>query len=143
MKHLKLFEKFKNISEMNSSERYEILGSFTNDDYDEFNEMATDWFERNGKKCYWSLCYGPANNGSYSRAKSFWNAYLKPRYRMVLIESNDDLFSVVVDPYGKIYNCCDGRDHAIVHWNMPIADSNKDLASKLQSVIDEELDPRY
>ena len=142
MKHLKLFEKFKNISENNSSERYEILGSFTNDDFDEFNEMTNEWFRRNGKRCYWDLCYGPSNKASYSECKGYWNAYVKPGYRMVLVEGNDDLFSVIVNTDGKIYHCC-GKDRVIVHYNMPIADSNKDLASKLQSVIDENLDPRY
>ena len=132
MKHLKFFEKFKNISENNSSERYEVLGSFENSEQDEFNEITTEWFGRKGKRCRWDICYG----------RRYWDLYVKPTYRIFLIEGNGDLFCAIVDSNGKIWHCCDSKDDVVVHWNMPINDSNRDIASKLQSVIDEELDHR-
>ena len=132
MKHIKMFEKF------NSSDGYKILGSFTNDDFDEFNEMVKSWCEKNEKVCRWDICYvifGKDHGSftSYAQTKRYWDMYVKHGYRMVLVESNDDLFGVCIDIDGKVKNCVNSDD---VNVTGEVKDS-------IQSFINDELFSNY
>jgi hypothetical protein len=137
MKHIKLFERFngtqrihrnsKNISEMYYGGRYDIIGEYNNNEFDEFVDAVESWEERTGSHCAWSLYPGDQhmNQVNYittvrksteqakKSAKQYWDLYVKPGKKMVLVEGDVFLFSVVVGTDGEIEFCMDSNDQPV------------------------------
>ena len=71
MERIKLFENFKNISEMYYGGKYEFLGSFGRQDFQEHLQVIRDWQARTGKNCRW------CTYNAKGREKDFWNCSKK------------------------------------------------------------------
>jgi len=116
-----------NISEMYYGGKYDIIGEYNNDEFDEFVDAVESWEERTGSHCPWTLYPGHqhVNQVNYMTtvrknkeeakklAKQYWDMYVKPGKRMVLVEGDVFLFSAVVGTDGEVELCVDSDDRTV------------------------------
>ena len=90
MRHIKLFEKFQNISEMYYGGKYEFLGSFGIDEFEQFINTVEDWEMKTGKKT--------------KRIKeiNLYESLLHRKKSLVLVETDSDLVLAVIGKDNKI-----------------------------------------
>jgi len=92
MRHLKLFESFIGGDK--------ILGTYTQDQFDEFCEDVKRWSDENGRYVLWSLYVRP-DSVQKEHARTRWVRYIRDGV-FVVIETKGGLMGAILNKEGKL-----------------------------------------
>jgi hypothetical protein len=92
MRHLKLFESF--------NEGNKILGTYTQDQFDEFCEDVKKWSDENGRYVLWNLYVRP-DSVQKEHARATWERYIRDGV-FIVIGTKGGLMGVILNKEGKL-----------------------------------------
>jgi hypothetical protein len=100
MEYLKLFENFDS----------NFIGSFTEDQFDEFCDAVSKWGDKNGKYVQWDL-YARPDSIHKDYVRKTWNRYIKGSV-FVVIESGHKLIGTILKD-GEVKSVFDDSNNSV------------------------------